>query len=157
MACAAWALGEAGATLLDASVEWEALAGAAAETGDPVVLHDSLCPMTPPDFIVACVQRSLAEDAVVVATRPVTDTVKVVSHGLVGETVDRDRLRSVASPVVLPPSVVAALPTAPGPDLVAAVIDLARSHLVVQVEAPATARRVGSADDITLLAALTAG
>ncbi|QBX54818.1 hypothetical protein EXE58_04620 [Nocardioides seonyuensis] len=157
VACAAWALGEAGATLLDASVEWEALAGTAAETGDPVVLHDSLCPMTPPDFIVACVQRSLAEDAVVVATRPVTDTVKVVSHGLVGETVDRDRLRSVASPVVLPPSVVAALPTAPGPDLVAAVIDLARSHLVVQVEAPATARRVGSADDITLLAALTAG
>ena len=46
----------------------------------PLVLHDALCPMTPPDFIAACVRRAVDEDVVVVGVRPVTDTVKVASH-----------------------------------------------------------------------------
>ena len=153
MACAAWALGEAGVTPFDGSVEWSALA----DLGEPVVLHDSLCPMTPPGFIATCVSRAIEADAVVVATRPVTDTVKVLAGGLVGETVDRDGLVSILSPVVLPASVVRALPVAPGADLVVLVAELARTHRVVLVEAPAAARRVTSPEDLQVLEALTAG
>lgn len=153
VACAAWALGEAGVTPLDSGIQW----GAVRRAGEPVVLHDALCPMTPPDFIATCVRRALADDAVVVATRPVTDTVKRVADGLVGETVDREGLISVVSPVVLPPSVVSTLAEEPGTDLAALVASLAGSHRVVLVEAPASARRVRSPEEIALLEALTAG
>lgn len=153
VACAAWALGEAGVTPIDAGVQWTSVRAA----GEALVLHDSLCPMTPVDFITACLRRSLDEDAVVVATRPVTDTIKVVADGLVGDTVDRETLRAIASPVVLPPSVVAALADQPGTDLVDLVAELARSHRVVLVEAPVPARRVSSPADLLVLEALTAG
>jgi len=153
VACAAWALGEAGVTPLDAGINWASVRGA----GVPLVLHDSLCPMTPVGFIAACLRRALDEDAVVVATRPVTDTIKVLTDGLVGDTVDRDGLTSVVSPVVLPPSVVSALVDQPSTDLVELVAELARSHRLVLVEAPASARRVSSVDDLQLLEALTAG
>ena len=83
------------------------------------MLHDALCPMTPAAFIAECVERALAHDAVVVAVRPVTDTVKRVEAGLVGETVDREGLVAPSSPVVLPPSVVPALDDFPGHDLAA--------------------------------------
>ncbi len=152
-ACAAWALGEAGVTLVDSRTTWVAVRDA----GEPVVLHDALCPMTPPDFIASCVRRALAEDAVVVATRPVTDTIKVVADGLVAETVPRDGLTAVVSPVVLPPSVLAAVEAGPDVDLVSLVADLARTHRIVTLEAPASARRVGSQAEITILEALTAG
>jgi 2-C-methyl-D-erythritol 4-phosphate cytidylyltransferase len=153
VACAAWALGEAGVTLLDTGITWDSVRRA----DEAVVLHDALCPMTPADFIATCVRRALADDAVVAATRPVTDTIKRIADGMVGETVDREGLTSIASPVVLPPSVVSALVDEPGTDLVALVASLATSHRVVLVEAPASARRVTSPEEITLLEALTAG
>lgn len=153
VACAAWALGDAGVTLLDTGITWDAVRSAE----EPVVLHDALCPMTPADFIASCVRRALADDAVVVATRPVTDTVKRIADGVVGETVDREGLTSIVSPVVLPPSVVATLVEEPGSDLVVLVASLATSHRVVLVEAPASARRVTSPEEIALLQALTAG
>lgn len=153
VACAAWALGEAGVTPLDTGIGWEGLRG----SDEPVVLHDTLCPMTPADFIASCVRRALADDVVVVATRPVTDTIKQVEDGVVGATVDRDALTSIVSPVVLPPSVVAAMEEGPGTDLVALVARLAKSHRVVLVEAPSSARRVTTPDEIALLEALTAG
>ena len=153
VACAAWALGEAGVTLLDNGITWDAVRRA----DEPVVLHDSLCPMTPADFIASCVRRALADDVVVVATRPVTDTIKQVADGLIGATIDRSGLASVVSPVVLPPSVVAALATEPGTDLVTLVASLAPTHEIVLVEAPASARRVTSPDEVALLEALTAG
>ncbi|PUA81559.1 2-C-methyl-D-erythritol 4-phosphate cytidylyltransferase [Nocardioides currus] len=153
VACAAWALGEAGVTPLDTGVGWDGVRGA----GEPVVLHDTLCPMTPADFIATCVARALADDTVVVGTRPVTDTVKQVAGGVVGGTVDRDELVSIASPLVLPPSVVAALEHAPGTDLAALVARLATDHQVVALEAPASARRVSSVEEIAVLEALTAG
>jgi 2-C-methyl-D-erythritol 4-phosphate cytidylyltransferase len=152
VAAAAWALGEAGVTPVDAGTTWAGIAAAE----EPFVLHDPLCPMTPPDFIAACVARSLERGAVVVGVRPVTDTVKVVAGGLVGETLDRDRLVAVASPVVLPPTVVAALERPPGHDLVALVAELRRRYPVELVEAPPAARRVGSEDDVRILEALTA-
>ena len=76
---------------------------------------------------------------------------------MVGETVDREGLTSIVSPVVLPPSVVSALVDEPGTDLVALVASLATSHRVVLVEAPASARRVTSPRRSRCCEALTAG
>ncbi|WP_246081541.1 2-C-methyl-D-erythritol 4-phosphate cytidylyltransferase [Nocardioides litoris] len=150
-AAAAWALGEAGVTLVDLTVSWESLR----EAGEPLVLHDSLCPLTPPTFIAACVGQAVADDVVVVGTRPVTDTVKLVDDGYVGATVDRDGLRHVCSPVVLPARVVAALPALASNDLAALVTALrAEGIAVVEVEAPETAARVSGPDDVRVLEAL---
>jgi 2-C-methyl-D-erythritol 4-phosphate cytidylyltransferase len=151
VAAAVWALGEAGVTPVDTGTTWEALASAE----EPFVLHDPLCPMTPPDFIASCVERAVEHACVVVGVRPVTDTVKVVEGGVVGETLDRDGLVTVASPVVLPPAVVAALAGLPATGFVALVAELRRRFPVELVEAPPTARRVGSEEDLRLLEALT--
>ena len=66
MACAAWALGESGVDLVDASVTWEGLVDA----GEDVVLHDALCPMTPPSFIAACLEQARGSGDVVVGVPP---------------------------------------------------------------------------------------
>ncbi|WP_296602538.1 2-C-methyl-D-erythritol 4-phosphate cytidylyltransferase [Nocardioides sp.] len=153
VACAAWALGEAGVLPIDDGTPWEAVVSA----GEPFVVHDPLCPMTPPEFIAHCVARALERSCVVVGVRPVTDTVKVVAEGVVGETVDREGLVAVAAPVVLPPSVVADLGGLPSHDLVELVATLRSRYPVELVEAPPAARRVGSEDDVRVLEALTAG
>lgn len=153
VAAAAWALGEAGVTPVDTGTPWAALV----EAGEPFVLHDALCPMTPPDFIADCVARAVDHACVVVGVRPVTDTVKVVTDGLVGETVDRSGLVAVASPVVLPPEVVAALDGLPSSDPVALVTALRERFPVELAEAPPSARRVGSEEDVRVLEALTRG
>lgn len=152
VAAAAWALGEAGVTLVDATVTWDGLARA----DEPLVLHDALCPMTPPDFIAACLARAVAADGVVVGVRPVTDTVKEIVDGMIGDTLDRDALVAVASPIALPASVVAALDGLPSVDPVALVGALRERFEVELVEAPPAGRRVGSLDDVLLLEALTA-
>ena len=59
VACAAWALDRSGVTQVDAALAWPELFALATETGEPIVLHDVLCPMTPPGFIADCVARSL--------------------------------------------------------------------------------------------------
>ena len=157
VACASWALGEAGVTAVDVGTAWEVVVDA----GTPVVLHDALCPMTPPEFIADCVRRAAAAEVVVVGVRPVTDTVKTVEQGpegdTVGETVDRDGLAALASPVVLPPSAVRDLPDWPGDDL-RVLVDLLRGsgHEVELVEAPPQGRRVTGPDDVRLVEALTA-
>ncbi|KQW48592.1 hypothetical protein ASC77_07560 [Nocardioides sp. Root1257] len=153
VAAASWALGEAGVTPVDLGTSWEGLV----DSGEPFVLHDPLCPMTPPAFIADCVARAVERGCVVVGVRPVTDTVKVVDDGVVGETLDRDALVAVASPVVLPAGVVAALGALPSTDFVALVDALRRRYPVELVEAPPAARRVGSAEDLRVLEALTAG
>ena len=90
VACAAWALGEAGVTCSTRGTPWESVHDA--ERG-PLVLHDALCPMTPPAFIAACVEQRVDAGAVVVGVRPVTDTVKAPSTTApVGATVDREAL-----------------------------------------------------------------
>ncbi len=152
MACAAWALGESGVDLVDASVTWEGLVDA----GEDVVLHDALCPMTPPSFIVACLDQARDSGDVVVGCRPVTDTVKVVTDARVGETLDRDDLVAITSPLVLPAGVVARLDHRPATDLARAVADLAAAgHRVRMVEAPSEGRRVSTVEDVRLLEALT--
>jgi len=156
VACAAWALSRSGVTPVDAGLPWGDLTDLLAETDEPVVLHDVLCPMTPPGFIAACVERSLATGVVVVGTRPVTDTVKVVTDGFVGATVDRDGLLAVASPLVLPAAVAATLAEPPR-DIVRTVAELAAAgHVVETVPAPPEARRVTSVAALRVLEALTA-
>jgi 2-C-methyl-D-erythritol 4-phosphate cytidylyltransferase len=151
VACAAWALGESGVTPIDLGTEWAGLV----DGGEPFVLHDSLCPMTPASFIAECLVRAVERDTVVVGVRPVTDTVKVVRAGVVGETVDRETLRTIASPVVLPARVVAELDALPSLDFAELVRALETGFGVEYAEAPTSARRVTSADDVTVLEALT--
>lgn len=152
MACAAWALGESGVELVDATVTWAGLV----DSGEDVVLHDALCPMTPPAFIVACLEHARGSGDVVVGVRPVTDTVKVVADGLVGATLDREDLLAVTSPLVLPAHVMARLDRRPATDLAQAVADLAAAgHRVSSVPAPSEGRRIDSVEDLRVLDALT--
>lgn len=162
VATAAWAAGEAGVDLLDQSVAWEVVA----ESGQALLLHDPLCPMTPPEFLARCADRAAVEDHVIVGVRPVTDTVKVVADTdggeVIGETVDRDALVTICSPIVLPPSVVedllgtgGSLPSIHFVELVRALQQRYGAARVVFVEAPPEARRVGSDEDLAVLAALT--
>ncbi|GAB3855950.1 hypothetical protein GCM10028801_12360 [Nocardioides maradonensis] len=155
VAAAAWSAGEAGIDLVDSTLPLSVVA----EREEPLVLHDPLCPMTPPSFLAACVDRSIDADAVVVGIRPVTDTVKRVADGVLGDTVDRDGLVAVCSPVVLPPDVLAELAAQPIPSDLVALLALLRARYPERVElleAPAAARRVASAEDIRVLQALTA-
>jgi 2-C-methyl-D-erythritol 4-phosphate cytidylyltransferase len=156
VACAAWALGEAAIQLLDLPTAWEDVQEAAMA----LVWHDALCPMTPPDFLAACVRRSVTDGVVVAGVLPVTDTVKEVRHGaagpLIGATHDRQGLRRLASPLVLPAQVVAGLDGWPSPDLAVALAALRGECDVALVEAPAAARRVHTAQDLRALEALTA-
>ena len=156
VACAAWALGEAGVDLVDATVSWQGIV----ESGEDLVLHDALCPMTPPAFLSACLEQARASGRPVVGTRPVTDTVKVVTAGatgpVVGATLDREALVAVASPLVLPATVLATLAERPSSDLARSVADLtAAGHAVDTLEAPPEGRRVSTPDDVRLLDALT--
>jgi len=153
VAAAAWSLGEAGVVLVDRTTTWETIVA----TEESLVLHDSLCPMAPPAFLARCLEVSRERGAVVVGVRPVTDTVKVVADGVVGATLDRSGLLSVASPVVLPPAVVAALDGPPGTDLAVLAHELAARFPVLSLEAPPEARRVSSPEEVRLLEALTLG
>ncbi|MFC7504826.1 2-C-methyl-D-erythritol 4-phosphate cytidylyltransferase [Nocardioides sp. CPCC 206347] len=158
VAAAAWAAGEARVDLIDQSVPWEFVA----ERGEAVLLHDPLCPMTPPAFLARCADKAGVEDRIIVGVRPVTDTVKVVDDGALGETVDRDQLVAICSPVVLPASVVedlfgegGDLPSTDFVELVALLRERYGDERVAFVEAPPEARRVSSDEDIAVLAALT--
>src|SRR3954469_9654761 len=128
VACAAWAMGEAGVHLLDLTTPWEAVR----ETELPLVWHDALCPMTPPEFLITCVRRVLDDGVVVAGVLPVTDTVKELVEGpegtRVGATHARDLLRRLASPLVLPAEVVAALDGWPPSDLGTALAELRAQH-----------------------------
>lgn len=161
VACAAWALGEAGVDLVDLGVG----VGALAATGDPVVLHDALCPLTPPAFVVACLLEAVRDDVAVLGVRPVSDTVKRLEDAdgvaLLAETLDRDALLALASPLVLPARHVAELERRgvrldDGVDLGAVARLLAGSGPgeVRLALAPPVGRRVHDVEDLRLLEAL---
>ena len=152
VAAAAWAMGEAGILLVDLGTGWEAVVDA----GTPFVLHDALCPLTPPAFLAECLAHASERSAVTVGVRPVTDTVKERHDGMLGATVDRATLLQVVSPVVLPVAVVAALDGSPSLDFAALVAELATRFPVETLEAPAEARRVADEADLRVLEALTA-
>ncbi|TIC88445.1 2-C-methyl-D-erythritol 4-phosphate cytidylyltransferase [Nocardioides sp. GY 10113] len=155
VATAAWSAGEAGIELIDASLGWDVVV----DREEPLVLHDPLCPMTPPEFLADCVRAALATGEVVVGVRPVTDTVKEVVGGRIGATVDRESLVAVCSPLVLPPALLArlvgegGLPAAGFAEQVAFLRE--RDYPVLLVDAPAGARRVTSVADVAVLEAQT--
>jgi 2-C-methyl-D-erythritol 4-phosphate cytidylyltransferase len=160
--CATWALSEAQVLPVDARTTVEGLMDGLTDgltDGElPLVLHDALCPMTPPEFIAACVRRAVEADVVVAGVRPVTDTVKVVADDVLGETVDRDDLVRVVSPVVVPAGRVAAsgdMLVDPAVGLAALVEALREGGPVELVEAPPQAMRVSGVDDLRVLEALT--
>lgn len=147
---ASWALDEAAVELLDFDVAWADVQA----LGSPLVIHDPLCPGTPPEFLVRAIEAADG-NVVVVGVRPVTDTVKRVEDGAVGETIDRDGLFAVASPVVLPPAVVASLQDFPPLEDLAVVVNLLReAGEVTYLEAPTEARRVADESDVQLLQSL---
>ena len=131
VACAAWALGHARVTAVDLGTRWAGLV----DSGEPFVVHDSLCPMTPADFIAACLARSVETGAVVVGV---------------------DAIGTVLSPVVLPAAVVADLTDLPSTDLAELVRHLEARFVVERRVAPPAAARVSSAADVAALERLTA-
>jgi 2-C-methyl-D-erythritol 4-phosphate cytidylyltransferase len=147
---ATWALEAAGVTPLGHGVSAKWLAG----LEETFVLHDPLCPMTPPDFIADCVAQAIADDVVVAAFRPVTDTIKVLDGDRIGGTVDRDQLLALTSPVVVPPGRLGELP-----DLDYDAVSL--TQLVSQLsgvrfkEAPALGARVQTEVDLLILEAIS--
>lgn len=142
IAVAALALEEAGVELLDDRVDW----ATTQRTGRTVVIHDPRCPLTPPRFIAEAIALAEVSDAVVVGWQPVTDTIKTAA----GRTVDRQSLRRITSPVVLPARVVAQLA---GPaDPLTLVPQLGE---VTWLQAPAEAARVSTTADLAVLAAAT--
>ena len=151
---AVWALGESGVLPVDLGTEWAGLV----DSEEPVVLHDSLCPMTPPSFLADCLIDAVEHQRVVVGVRSVSDTVKQVVDGFVGATLDRDELVRVCSPVVLPPAVVASLDLGPDDlaDLASLVARLRDRFPVHLTEAPPEARRVDTVADVAVLESLTA-
>lgn len=150
VAVASWALGEAGVELLDFTTSWEQVL----ERGTALVFHDPLCPGTPVGFLAEAVRVAVAGDTVVAGARPVTDTVRTVEDGVLGAPVDRTELLAVTSPVVVPASVLAALPAMPdADDLADLVVSLRAQHPVLLLEAPASSRRVVDESDVRLLEA----
>lgn len=156
VACAAWALGAAGVEAVALGTPWADVQEAVADAGAPFVLHDALCPLLDAGVIADLTWQAADDGVVVVGVRPVTDTVKVARGDELGETVDRDALAVVASPVVLPPAVVADLERLPSLDFAALTTVLQARYEVRLVEVPAAGRRVADADDVRLLEALTA-
>lgn len=123
-------LGDARVTAVDLGTQWAGLV----DSGEPFVVHDALCPMTPAAFIAECVEQAVA-----------------TGHVVAGVAADG----AVLSPVVLPASVVAGIDALPSVDFEELVARLAGGFTVERVVAPASAARVGSAADIAALEART--
>lgn len=140
----------AGVDMCDATVDWAQIQA----SGRGVVLHDPLCPMTPPEFIRRVLEEA-SSGAVAVGVRPVTDTVKQTEGSVLGRTVDRESLRQACSPIVLPASVVRELADWPRGAFEEIVAVLRERWPVRYVDAPALAGRVDSEEAVRVLEALS--
>jgi 2-C-methyl-D-erythritol 4-phosphate cytidylyltransferase len=128
VATASWALGEAGVRILDFNLPWSAVQAASV----PLVLHDSLCPLTPVAFLRSAVETA-EQGGVVVAMQ--------------GET--------VTSPVVLAADVVAGLDAWPdASDFAGLIRRLSRRFALHPITAPPTGARVTDEASLRALEAL---
>lgn len=147
---ASWALAGAGAELLDFDRGFSWL-----REDDLLVVHDPLCPLVPMDFLTEAIERGTERGGVVVGVRPVTDTVKEVSDGVLGRTHDREELQEVASPLVLPGALAARLRESDLDDLAGLVHRLCHEAPVEFLVAPPEAARLRDEDDVPVLEART--
>ncbi|MBA2559316.1 MAG: 2-C-methyl-D-erythritol 4-phosphate cytidylyltransferase [Propionibacteriales bacterium] len=130
---------------------------AAASTADVVVIHDPLCPLVSAASLRQVVRTWTAGSAAV-AVRPVVDTVKAAADGVVSGTVDRDALRIVSSPLVLPAALVPDIT-----DLTAALADLGgfvrwlrdRCHVKL-LAAPSASTRIEDVSSMRLMSSVDA-
>lgn len=122
-------------------------AGGRPGAGRALLVHDPLCPLTPVSHLLDVLDRARTADGSYTATagvHPVTDTVKTVSEDgegfAVAGTVDREDLRVVTTPVVVPIALAGLVPATSG---VVELVRLLRGHAEVElVTAPPIARRV---------------
>ncbi len=145
----------AGRTAVRPDQPWRPRAGAG------LVLHDARCPLLPPAAIRECLRRRAegGPGTAVIGVRPVTDTLKEVVDGAVVNTIDRNSLAALASPVVVGPDLLdglsARFPLAGDlADLPTLVHALTGMGVVVPVEVPSSARRVSDREDLELLECL---
>ena len=132
-------------------------AGPGAEPLAAVLVHDPLCPLAPPAHLGQVLARAAAGAAgrSVVAVRPMTDTVKVRDGDRVTGTVDRSRLRVLATPISVPVAVARQVPAVDAAtDLVGLVDQLQVAGDVEFVHAPPLARRVHDRTGLQVLLGL---
>lgn len=132
-----------------------------ARPGGAVLVHDPMCPLVPASYLREVLSRAEADPAaVLMATRPMTDTVKSLVDGAVQATVDRDLLRVLSSPMVAPVEVLCDLAASGrlgGCADFTDVLDLVRETgtEVSWLLAPPMGRRVSSAASVAVLECLT--
>ncbi|HSS68294.1 MAG TPA: 2-C-methyl-D-erythritol 4-phosphate cytidylyltransferase [Nocardioidaceae bacterium] len=118
---------------------------------DRVLIHDLACPTTPASFLR---EIASADGQAVAAVSQLTDTVKVMDAGRVAQTIERDRVVVVASPVVADRDVITQVPRVLDAlrDL-AVLVELLRAITAVALRpAPAEGRRVSDPDDLRVAA-----
>lgn len=146
-------LTRAGVDVIASDAFWSTMQEAA-RARRPLVLQDPLCPLTPATFVTTAVKTAHESGRPVVGVRPVTDTIKSMQDDLVGQTIDRGSLVSVASPIVLPPSVVEHLGEWPDLSDLAELVALLSSQFAFElVEAPSLGRHVEDESAVLLLEA----
>lgn len=124
--------------------------------GRPVLVHDALCPLVTAGFITTVLARGEAQPGQgVAAVRTVTDTLKAVVDGRITETIDRDALVTVTSPVLVPDgALVDTADPMPVDDGAALVAWLRRRVPVDLVRAPSLGRRIEDVRAVRLLESL---
>jgi 2-C-methyl-D-erythritol 4-phosphate cytidylyltransferase len=125
--------------------------------GDGVVLlHDPLCPLTPASWVRSLLDQAAESGAVLVAVRPVVDTLKTSRDCIITGTIDRAGLQILSSPMVFPAAALIAEPELIPllADPVGLVERLRVRYDVKLVDAPSTAQRVEDPAGLELLAAV---
>lgn len=123
--------------------------------GRPLLVHDALCPLVTADFITTVLARGeVRPDQGAAAVRTVTDTLKAVVDGRITETIDRDALVAVTSPVLVPARALTGEAPMPVDDGAALVAWLRRRVEVELVRAPSLGRRIEDVRAVRLLESL---
>jgi hypothetical protein len=137
----------AGTLVLTAAAWW------AGRRPGPLLVHDSLCPLTPVSLLASIMTRVDGNPSrSVAAYRPVTDTVKTAVADRIEGTIDRERLGIVTSPMALSADVVADRAHPPRIDDLASLVAWVRARAAVDlVKAPSLARRVDDESSVHLL------
>jgi hypothetical protein len=121
-----------------------------------LIAHDVLCPLVGADFIRSVVDRSRVRPQMsFVGVQAVTDTLKTVIDGTIRGTIDRERVATVTSPVLIAAEVLQSLDGPPPVADFAEVVTWLRERGEVElVKAPSLGRRLEGERGIHLLESL---